>query len=511
MRFKFLLISFLAMMTFGFFIAWSGPLNHKTMRDVSFFGGDELLDDGWNTSEMYTEGKTRLEESIDPSKGNGIDMGKAVTSIEYTGAIATSGFDNPEDISITYIEKDIRISPRRNIYDKSQPRNLIVVAHHPDTRLKSVSYNDRPVDYDIFKFVGLKADGKNLKLPFTSKIELSQSLLDALPLGHHDFEFQFEDGTIRNHKMEVVDDKTRGDYDLTIINFDVGHGTSVFIKINDKNILVDTGPNDMTKKRVVPFLKKMGIERIDYVFLTHWHWDHVSGLASIDRELNRDEFSQAALRWFNADNSTEGFDIGKVWYNLTDGETTGFHEIAGEKESGRDHSEIFRVGNEFKIGGADFKVLNAARFDPGRYPEYRTANFDRYDNKNNRSLAFRMEYEDFVYCHGGDTYQHAQLAVLKTFDKDTVRAHVYHGNHHFHGGLSADYLKTVEPFLFITPAEAAAYNRPAYAEQVMGNVVPYLEKYSDRFIENLFDFEVGHIVIKANSSGDWKYETHAVE
>ena len=197
MRFKFLLISFLAMVTFGLFTAWSGPLNHKTIRDVSFLGGDELFDDGWNTSEMYMEGKTRLEESIDPSNGTGIDPGKTAKSIEYNGTSVTAEFDDPEeDSSITYIENDIRISPRRNIYDKSQPRNLIVVAHYPDTRLKGVSYNDRPVDYDIFKFVGLKADGKNLKLPFTSKIELSQSLLDTLLLGHHDFEIQFEVGHI---------------------------------------------------------------------------------------------------------------------------------------------------------------------------------------------------------------------------------------------------------------------------------------------------------------------------
>jgi alpha-D-xyloside xylohydrolase len=449
---------------------------------------------------------------VDPFNGTGIDQGKAAKSIEYNGTRVTAGFDDPEeDSDIIYVENDIRISPRRNVYDKSQPRNLIVVAHHPDTRLTSVSFNNRKIDYDIFEFEDLKADGQNLKLPFTSKVELSQSLFDTLQPGHHNFEFQFEDGSIRNYKLEVVDDETKGDYDLTIINFNVGHGTSVFIKINDKNILVDTGPNDMTKKRVVPFLKNMGIERIDYVLLTHWHWDHVSGLASIDRGLNLDEFSRAALRWFDADNCTEGFEIGEIWYNLTDGETTGFHEMAGEKESGRDHSEIFRVGNEFKIEGANFKVLNASRFDSEKYPEYRTGNFGRYDNKNNRSLAFRLEYEDFVYSHGGDTYQHAQEAVLKTFGEDTVRAHVYHGNHHFHGGLSVTYLKTIDPFLFITPAEAAAYNRSAYVEQVMGNVVPYLKKHSERFIENLFDFEVGHIVIKANNSEDWKYETYAVE
>ncbi|MCF7886439.1 MAG: hypothetical protein K9M80_08085, partial [Candidatus Marinimicrobia bacterium] len=78
---------------------------------------------------------------------------------------------------------------------------------------------------------------------------------------------------------------------------------------------------------------------------------------------------------------------------------------------------------------------------------------------------------------------------------------------HFHGGLSTNYLKKVNPYLFITPAEAAVYNRSAYVEQVMGEVVPYLEANSNRFIENLLDFEVGHIIIRVNDSTDWKYET----
>lgn len=44
----------------------------------------------------------------------------------------------------------------------------------------------------------------------------------------------------------------------------------------------------------------------------------------------------------------------------------------------------------------------------------------------------------------------------------------------------------------------------------MGNAVAYLEANSDRFIENLFDFEVGHITISVNDSSDWRYETDYV-
>ena len=162
------------------------------------------------------------------------------------------------------------------------------------------------------------------------------------------------------------------------------------------------------------------------------------------------------------------------------------------------------------IAGAKFTILNSAAFDKQKYPAYEDKNFHGYTRKNNRSLSFNMEYNGFIYSHGGDIYQHPQQAILKTFDEKEIRAHVYHGNHHFHGGVCADYLKKVDPCLFITPANPAAYNRTAYVDQVMGDAVPYLEENSARFIENLFDFEVGHITISVNDSLDWRYETDYV-
>lgn len=413
--------------------------------------------------------------------------------------------------SVEYIESDIRISPRNNVFDLSSPRDLFFVVHHPRTMLESVTQNGQDVDYRIMMFDGMRTGGKDLLLPYTSRINISAEYASGLAPGQHAFVFHFADGTVRDFNLHIVDETTRGEFGLEIVSFDVEHGTSVFIRIEDKTILVDTGPNHNTKNRVVPFLKDRGIEKIDYVFLTHWHWDHVSGLASIDRDLDVSDFSSGARGWLDAGNKVDGFEVGQTWYNLTDGVTTGFNEVAGQIASGRTHTDIFRVGNEFDIGEAHFTVLNAARFDDDAYPHYRSQHFGGYDNRNNRSLAFRMEYNGFVYTHGGDTYQHAQQAMMTTFDDELLKAHFYHGNHHFHGGLSTDYLKLVEPHLFFTSAEQSAYDRSAYVDGVMGDVVPYLEANSDRFIENLFAYEVGHVIMEVNNPDDWRYETHYIE
>lgn len=427
----------------------------------------------------------------------------AVSFLLYAGESRAQG--------VEYIESDIRISPRNNVLNLNQPRDLFFVVHHPRTMLESITQNGQDVDYRIMMFEGIRTGGKDLHLPYTSRIDISAEYLSGLAPGQHAFDFHFADGTVRDFDLQIIDETTRGEFGLEIISFDVDHGTSVFIRIEDKTILVDTGPNHNTKNRVVPLLKDRGIEKIDYVFLTHWHWDHVSGLASIDRDLDVRNFSSGARNWLDAGNKVEGFEVGEIWYNLTDGVTTGFNEVAGEIASGQTHTDTFKVGNEFEIGEAHFTVLNAARFDAEEYPHYRSQHFGGYDNRNNRSLAFRMEYNGFVYTHGGDTYQHAQQAMMNSFNSEQLKAHFYHGNHHFHGGLSTDYLKLVEPHLFFTSAEQAAYDRSAYVDGVMGNVVPYLESNSDRFIENLFAYEVGHVIMEVNEPDDWRYETHYIE
>lgn len=62
---------------------------------------------------------------------------------------------------------------------------------------------------------------------------------------------------------------------LTII--DVGQGDSSLLRINNKNILIDTGGNKNynTSKDTITYLKSLGIRKIDYLILTHGDYDHL--------------------------------------------------------------------------------------------------------------------------------------------------------------------------------------------------------------------------------------------
>jgi hypothetical protein len=134
------------------------------------------------------------------------------------------------------------------------------------------------------------------------------------------------------------------------------------------------------------------------------------------------------------------------------------------------------------------------------------------DDENPKSLSMRMEYKGFVYTHGGDIYGQNQHQILQRYAKnnnaDFLRTHVYHANHHFHGSVDEEYLKTIDPYLIIVSGEEHIYGRWAYTQQVQRDVLPYLRNEHKRFIEDLLSFETGHTVIRVADGNNWNYETY---
>ena len=74
----------------------------------------------------------------------------------------------------------------------------------------------------------------------------------------------------------------RGDWQVA--NCDVGQGDSLVVNLgNHRGIVVDTGPDAVLEDRC---LKQLGIDSIPLLVLTHFHADHVEGVAGLIRGRN---------------------------------------------------------------------------------------------------------------------------------------------------------------------------------------------------------------------------------
>ncbi len=86
--------------------------------------------------------------------------------------------------------------------------------------------------------------------------------------------------------------------ELEVTFLDVGQGDSIFIRTpSGRVVLVDAGPGkgeysrfDAGERVVVPFLKRMGIRKIDTLVMTHPHADHYGGMFALLGKFEIGEF-----------------------------------------------------------------------------------------------------------------------------------------------------------------------------------------------------------------------------
>jgi len=85
--------------------------------------------------------------------------------------------------------------------------------------------------------------------------------------------------------------KINPDYrDKLIVHYiDVGQADSILVQVNNKNLLIDAGSID-SKDKLISYLKKQGVHKLDYVVATHPHEDHIGGMSSVIKSFTIGEF-----------------------------------------------------------------------------------------------------------------------------------------------------------------------------------------------------------------------------
>ncbi|MBQ6537716.1 MAG: ComEC/Rec2 family competence protein [Eubacterium sp.] len=220
---------------------------------------------------------------------------------------------------------------------------------------------------------------------------------------------------------------------VNITNVDVGQGDCAVVRLdNGKNIMIDGGSTDVDevgRYRIVPFLKYMGISRIDYVFITHSDADHTSGIIEM------------------LENTRLGISISTVVLPGIDTKDENYQKLEAVIKNSGTELRYFDKGD-----GIIFDDDTGLRcLHP--YPQY------PYEDVNDYSLVLELRYGRFKGLFTGDVGFAGEKeceALLKDVDYLKV------GHHGSKNSSSEEFLKLIRPEIAVASAgKNNRYHHPA--------------------------------------------------
>ncbi|MCK4640822.1 MAG: MBL fold metallo-hydrolase [Candidatus Marinimicrobia bacterium] len=205
------------------------------------------------------------------------------------------------------------ITPSRNVYYSTFPRDIYVKVNTYGRVIESVTTKERSLLYSYETY------------PFEEEaclLKIDKVLLDDLLPGEHLITVNFNTNESVDFRLMVMED--RNPAALTIIAPDVNHGNSVLIIFpTGKTMLVDCGKSYIRDKIIIPLLRKNNIEKIDYFVLTHYHEDHDSG----DRGATiRDQFNVEIFWDYQSFNAGDVLEIEDVQLKILNAYSDGTDE-----------------------------------------------------------------------------------------------------------------------------------------------------------------------------------------
>ncbi len=210
---------------------------------------------------------------------------------------------------------------------------------------------------------------------------------------------------------------------------DCGQGDSSLIKFkNSEKIVVIDLFNSYN------FLKNEGIDRIDYLIITHSDMDHYGDFEKI---INY-------------------FDVSSIIYPYSD---IRFNELLNN------YNNKYEVRNDklLKINDDYIEIL---------------APINKYDDPNSNSIVLKLKVYDYTFMYTGDATNEELNDILNYYDKNKLKSDVLKVAHHgSNTSYNIDFYNKVNPkYSIISVAENNKYNLPNI------EVCDYLNKYSNLYM-----------------------------
>lgn len=236
----------------------------------------------------------------------------------------------------------------------------------------------------------------------------------------------------------------------------VGHGDATVIQSpRRKVVVVDTGNRneyiDYGERVVAHHLWSEGLNRIDYLFLTHPDRDHMGGALYL----------------------IERVPIGEVLLGPVPGEGATERNVLARCAQEAVPVRRVSAGETFDLGGAKLYVLHPPRHWPGQHDD------------NNRSIVLRLDWDETRILLPGDIEAEAEKRLLAS-DCD---AHVLKVPHHGSRTSSSEaFIDAVSP-QYAVISTGGRYGHEAVSLQI-------IERYERRGIKVLRTDELGGIVLR---------------
>lgn len=213
--------------------------------------------------------------------------------------------------------------------------------------------------------------------------------------------------------------------DMLELHFiDVGQGDSLFIRQGSRNILVDTGGSifknsNIPEKTTIPYLEKLGIKKLDGLFISHFHEDHCQGVPGI-------------LEKFEVSNIFAGHEP-----------TEDYIELLKDNRF-----KVLSRGDKISIGkGLTLDIL---------WPQ---GGMDYEGNLNNKSMVGVLSYKNTRTLLTGDMEKEVEEELAPTMGSVDILKVAHHGSD---TSSTEDFLEKIDPKIgVISVGEGNNFNHPS--------------------------------------------------
>jgi len=211
---------------------------------------------------------------------------------------------------------------------------------------------------------------------------------------------------------------------MEILFLDVSQGDSILLHYphNKYNILIDTGGNynyEISKNIIIPYLKSKGINKIDYLILTHGDYDHMG----------------------ESINLIENFKVEKVIFNCGP-----YNDL---------EKELIKVLEKKKI--KYYSCIKELNIDNSKLYFLQTK---EYDNENDNSSVIYFNYYNYKSLFMGDASTEREKDILEKYNlKDVDFLKV--GHHGSNTSSSEEFINSINPkYSLISVGKNNRYGHP---------------------------------------------------